>query len=114
MPYINVNVSVELDQAKKDAVKAELGRLIDILPGKSESVLMIELNGSKTMYFRGEQKPPCAFVEVRLYKESPMDAKKEFTAKVFEMLERLLGLKPEDVFLNILEMQNWGVGGSLK
>lgn len=114
MPFIRVNVPIELNEAKKEAVKSELGKLVEILPGKSESVLMVELNGSKTMYFKGEKTQPCAFVEIRLYKESPMEAKKEFTGKVFEMLERVLGLKPGNVFINFMEFPNWGSGGILK
>lgn len=114
MPFININVPIELDEAKKEAVKSELGKLIEVLPGKSESVLMIELNDAKTMYFGGEKTQLCALVDVRLYKESPIEAKREFTSKVFEMMERLLGIKPGNIFLNITEFANWGSGGILK
>lgn len=113
MPYIAVNVSTPLDAAKKEEIKSELGKLIELLPGKSESVLMVELDDAKSMYFRGASKS-CIFIEIRLYKESPMEAKKEFTSKVFEMLERLTGIGKDDIFLNILEFDNWGAGGFFK
>ncbi|GHT68665.1 hypothetical protein FACS1894110_16760 [Spirochaetia bacterium] len=37
MPYIAINTSVALSPAQREKVKAELGRLISIIPGKAEA-----------------------------------------------------------------------------
>ena len=111
MPYIALNTTVSLSEAKKEEIKAELGRLIAILPGKSERVLMIDFGDGHTMYFRGEKKERCAFVEIRLFGVSPMDEKSTLTAEIAAMLQKTAGIAPEDVFINIVEYSNWGSNG---
>lgn len=114
MPFVSCNVTNPLSAAQKEAVKSELGTLITILPGKTESTLMVDISGDHSMYFKGEEKKSCAFVEIRLFGESPLSAKKELTEKLSAMLEKVLGIPVADIYINFLEFSNWGVNGSLK
>jgi phenylpyruvate tautomerase PptA (4-oxalocrotonate tautomerase family) len=114
MPFISFNVTTSPDGLQQEKLKTELGKLIEILPGKTEKVLMIDICGKHTMYFRGEKKERCAFIEVRLYKESPLEAKKEFTEKLSQLTEDILRIPKADIFVNIMEFPNWGTGGTLK
>jgi phenylpyruvate tautomerase PptA (4-oxalocrotonate tautomerase family) len=113
MPYIQVNTSKKLNEQDKDAIKSKLGELISILPGKSESVLMVGVNDSDAMYFGGEKKD-LAFVDVRLFKESDFESKSRFTEAVFLFLKQKLGIAEENVFLSIGEYNTWGHNGRLK
>jgi phenylpyruvate tautomerase PptA (4-oxalocrotonate tautomerase family) len=114
MPFISFSVGTSPDALQQEKLKTELGRLIEILPGKSENVLMIDICGGHTLYFRGEKKKRCAFIDVRLYKESPLAAKQEFTEKLTLLTEEILGIPRADIFVSILEFANWGAGGTLK
>ena len=64
MPYIAINTSKTLSDGQKDALKTALGEKITVIPGKSESKLMIDIADSRAMYFAGEKRD-LAFVEVR-------------------------------------------------
>ena len=113
MPYIAINTDLKLSDAQKEKVKTELGRLITIIPTKTEAVTMIDFSDCRTFY-RGGVIISGAFIELRLFHKTDFEAKKKFTEETFEMLSRELGLKKENMYLNILEFENWGSGGIFK
>jgi hypothetical protein len=63
--------------------------------------------------YRAGQAVPAAFVEVRLFQRTGLEAKKRLTQELFGMMERELGIKPAHLYLNILELDTWGAGGAL-
>jgi phenylpyruvate tautomerase PptA (4-oxalocrotonate tautomerase family) len=112
MPYIAVNTVQKLNPAVKEKLKAELGRLIAIIPTKDEKGLMVDFADGRTIYKAGKE-VDGAFIDLRLYKKSEMEFKKKFTQEVFKLLQDELSLKPEAVYLNIIELETWGSGGDL-
>ena len=113
MPYIAINTAGELSAGQKEKIKTGFGRLIEIIPTKTKAGLMIDFSGSRTMYFAGRE-VNGAFVELRLFRKSDFEAKKKFTEEAFEMLSRELGMSKDDIKLNIMELDCWGTGGTLK
>ena len=113
MPYIAINTSQKLSDVQKDKIKTELGRLITILPNKTEAVTMLDFSDARTFYKAGES-VDGAFIEIRLFRKSDFEPKKKFTEETFEMLSRELGLKKENMYLNFLEFDNWGSSGTYK
>ena len=113
MPYIAVNTAQKLSDAQKDKIKAELGRLITIIPTKTEAGLLVDFSGDRTMYKAGEN-VSGAFIEIRLFHKAEFEPKKKFAEETFEMFSRELGLKKENMYLNILEFDNWGSAGTYK
>jgi hypothetical protein len=114
MPYIDVKMSIKLSDQNKDDLKAKLGELITLIPGKTEAVLMIGINDGYTLYFSGQKKEKVAFMEVKLFKESAFEFKAEFTRKVFEFFEKEYGITGDNLFLTFGEYESWGVKGALK
>ncbi len=113
MPFIQVNVSQALEDTKKDQLKAKLGELITLIPGKTEAVTMVDIADKRTIYKDG--KPiNGGFIEVRLYGPAEQASKEAMTEAMFSAMEQLLGVKPQDLYLNIFEMNSWGTNGRLK
>ena len=112
MPYIAVNTSQKLSDAQKEKIKAELGRLIAIIPTKAEAYLMVDFSDGRTFYKAG-QKVEGAFIDLRLFHKSDFEPKKKFTEEALEMLSSELGIKTENLYLTIMEFDNWGSGGTL-
>ena len=77
MPYVHMSIAKKLTDNQKEAIKASIGQLIEILPGKSEKVLMIRMDDDVQMVFRGVPSA-CAYVNVNLYLMSPDNKKAEF------------------------------------
>lgn len=113
MPYIDVNVSLKLSDLQKDSLKTGLGEMISVIPGKTESVLMIGINDGYTLYFGGEKKEKVAYVNVKLYKQSEFEYKAEFAKRVFEFFETEYGITGDNLFLNFDEYNAWAFRGGL-
>jgi hypothetical protein len=113
MPYIAINTSLEISETQKELIKTELGNLITIIPDKTESKLMIDFSESKTIYKAGS-KVSGVFIDLRLFHKSEFEPKKKFTEKTIEMVHQKLDISKENIYLTIMEFDNWGSDGTLK
>ncbi len=114
MPFISIHTTKKLGRDERDTIKTALGKEISMLPNKSEAVLMTEFIGGTDMYFGGEEKENCAFVEIRLFRTAPYEAKKAYTELIFRTLEETLGLAEGEIYVTYVELDTWGTKGSLK
>lgn len=53
MPYIDVNVTPIMKQNEKEQLKAKMGELITLIPGKSEAVTMVSVSDECSLYLGG-------------------------------------------------------------
>lgn len=110
MPYLHISVARELTPEQKETIKSSAGKLIEILPTKTEKGLMIRIDDSQQMYFRGVE-ANCAHVNVCLYLMSPNEKKGEFARAFAVALADILGTDPTNIYLCFTEYGNWYVGG---
>jgi hypothetical protein len=110
MPYLSVNIGKKLEAAQKEKLKTEFGRLITIIPGKTEPDLMLNIQDTDAMYIAGAQ-TPCAYIDLRVYTKTTEEAKKRFTGETFALLTREFGIPPERQYMTIAEYENWGYDG---
>ena len=113
MPYLQFNTSKTLTAEQREAVKTELGKLIAIIPTKTEKNFMIDFCEGHPMYFHGQPARSCAFLELRLFGKSDFQAKQQFVQQVFRMMDHVLGIKEDEMFMNIIELEEWGSRGNL-
>jgi phenylpyruvate tautomerase PptA (4-oxalocrotonate tautomerase family) len=113
MPFINVNTTQKLQDDAREAIKKRLGELISIVPGKSESVLMIKFDDSSCMYYSGTAKAKAAYVDIRIHGSATQEQKKQLIENVFELFREQLGIESKDVFITISEFENWGFEGTM-
>ena len=67
MPFIHTKVNREITKEKEQALSRQLGEAISLLPGKSESWLMLQFEDNCRLYFKGDCGKPLALVTVKLY-----------------------------------------------
>lgn len=113
MPYIAVNLTGTLTHEQKIAIKSGLGEKISLIPGKIEKSLMVDISDNHTMFMGGEERS-LAFVDVRCYGETEQQYKKAFAEAVFETLQSATDLTESDIYLNHIDLNNWGLRGTLK
>lgn len=58
MPYISIKTNIELAKEKQDALAAEYGRIISLVPGKTERWLMLSFDDKISMYFGARAMSP--------------------------------------------------------
>jgi hypothetical protein len=110
MPYISVTIGQRLDVSQKETLKSELGRLITIIPGKTEPDLLVNIQDGASLYMGGTD-APSAYIDLRVYTRTDPEAKKRFTREVFACITRLFGIETSRQYLTIGEYDHWGYDG---
>lgn len=112
MPFINTKVTVSLTEDKKEKIKNELGHAISIIPGKSESWLMVGFEDNYDLYFKGNNTAPSAFVEVKIFGSATHSAYNSLTGKICEILSDNLAIPQDRIYVKYEEVSEWGWNGS--
>ena len=112
MTYVSITTAKKIDDAAKDKLNQEIGRIMTVLPGKDKDNTLLCINDGRSMFKSGAQNDGV-FVEVRLYKKSPEENKKEFAQKIHAVLKDVLNLSDSScVYMNYLESESWAANGN--
>jgi phenylpyruvate tautomerase PptA (4-oxalocrotonate tautomerase family) len=111
MPMINLQISVNLSPEDKDSIIKELGKLISLMPGRSEKYLMVGIIDGYTHYLAGKKLDRAAFMDLRLLGRESETGQEQFVVKAQEALSKLLDIPIGNIYTNILEMPHWGARG---
>ena len=112
MPYINVQTTAKVSSDKAETVKSALGKAISVIPGKSESWLMIKIEGDQAMWFRGDASTDTAFVSVSVYGSLSDSASDKMTSEITEIISETLGVPTDRIYVRYSEHDKWGWNGS--
>ena len=112
MPMIQTKVSVPLTKDMEKTLKGELGNAISLLPGKSERYLMLSFEDNQRLWFHGENEQPMAFVEVKIYGAADRKAYCALSEKICEIMQNIVNIPPENVYIKYEEVQHWGWNGT--
>jgi len=111
MPHININLSKPADAEARFALQNEIADIMETIPGKNAANTLICISDSCTMY-RDKKPIEAAYIDVRLYKESPEESKSAFSEKLFAIFDSVLKIPPSNVQINFVELPCWASGGS--
>ena len=112
MPFIDSKISVKATEEQKKELKKRLGQAISIIPGKSESWLMVNIEDERDMYFRGDDSEPVAFVGVNIYGSANPAAFEKMTAELTKIYGELFGVAPDHMYVKYAASTDWGWNGS--
>ena len=112
MPYIEAKLSKKLDAEQNEKLKAGFGKAIECIPGKSESWLMVNIEDGKSIYFKGDNSEPCAFVSVSIFGKADSKAYGALTAKICGLVADVTGISPSRTYITYREVSEWGWNGS--
>ena len=113
MPQVNISLAGTLDDAAKMKLQLAVGDAIQVLPTKNIDNTQICLIEDCSFYKSGEP-IDGVFVDIRLFKQSPEESKKDFAAKMYSILKEALGIEPDCVYMNFLEFENWVANGDYR
>ncbi len=112
MPFIHTITNKTVNTQAEEELRRQLGRAIELFPGKSEQWLMLALSDGRRMAFRGRSDAACAMVEVSLFGKATAQAKEDFTAAVCAILHEVLAVDGERVYVKYAECDDWGFNGA--
>ena len=107
MPYINVKTNSEKAESVYEELKAELGRAITAIPGKSEGWLMVNIEKAPHMYFKGDG-APCAMFDVSIFGSADKSAYDNLTQLLCAASEKYLDVPASRTYVKYGEYSVWG------
>ena len=112
MPFIGSKVSMKISKENEEVIKKKLGEAIELIPGKSETFLMIGFEDECSLYFGGEKLNKGAFIEVKIFGKASKDAYANLTAAICNIYQEELQIPKDKMYVKYEEVQDWGWNGS--
>ncbi len=112
MPFIDVKLTKNINDTEAVALKAELGKMIEVFPGKTENWLMCNIESEKKIWFKGDNSQDSAFVEVKLFGSVNSEGADKFTELVCKYLESALQIPATRTYVRYEGGSDWGWNGS--
>lgn len=110
MPYIHLTTNVQIPDNTEELLKNQFGHAIGIIPGKSESWLMLNFTDEARLWFAGSD-APAALAEVSVYGGAHPEDYDDLTSRVTEILEGALDISPDRIYVKYTETEHWGWNG---
>jgi len=107
MPFINVKTNVKVSNDRKENIKSAFGGAITVIPGKSETWLMVGIEPEYDLYFKGT-KDPAAMVEVGIYGSADSDSLNKLTAEICDIINGELGIPTARIYVMYTQTPDWG------
>lgn len=111
MPFINSKVSFELYKKEEEELKTKLGKAIELIPGKSESWLMVGFQDKYKLYFKGEASPKIVMVEVSSFGSIAKSACDNLTSEICNIFNEVTGTPKDKIYIIYHEENKWGWNG---
>lgn len=111
MPCIKTITSVTVSDSQKKDLQNRFGEAIEIFPGKTERWLMVITEGDKDIALAGDAVTPAAWVELSLVGKSDRAHFERMTAAICDILQDVLGIAPDRVYVKYEEVTHWGWNG---
>jgi phenylpyruvate tautomerase PptA (4-oxalocrotonate tautomerase family) len=113
MPQININIGKKISDETKELLQNEIANCISTLPGKSKEGLIVCIVDDCATY-KNSQRINCAFIDVRLFRNSTEEGKHNFTLQLYDITNRILDIPVNYTYINFIELQEWGLLGVYK
>lgn len=111
MPFIRVSLSKNLSKNELASVREIIAEAMPLLPTKTRENTMIQVEGNCCLSI-GDPSEDCLFVDLRVFRASPTDAKKVFVEALCKALSSELDIPVHKMYVNIQELQSWGSRGT--
>lgn len=112
MPYIDANVSVKLDSERVERIKSAFGKAISLIPGKSESYLMVKISDDCNMFFKGDPSP-TAMCSVSIFGSADEKSCEALTKEICEIFRREADIPSSRTYVKFQFVDTWGYNGFL-
>ncbi len=111
MPYISTKTTAKVSREQEIRLKEELGRAIELIPGKSEKYLMLNLDDGCRMAFGGSTEPDIAMVEIDIFGRADDSAFDALTERVCDIINEVVGVAKNRIYVKYREVDRWGFNG---
>lgn len=112
MPFIDIKLTKSISDAQAAELKAQLGKMIEVFPGKSEGWLMCNIDAGQKIWFKGDNSSDSAFAEVKLFGTVNPECADKFTGLLCDYLEEAFSIPSSRTYIRYEGGTVWGWNGS--
>ena len=111
MPFIDTKVTKKISAEDEKRLTALFGKAIELIPGKSEKWLMLNFTDECRMAFRGRCESDMAMIEVKIFGKAAKKAYDDLTARLTEIINAVLDIPADKIYVKYEEASTWGYNG---
>lgn len=111
MPFINSKISMKITKEQEIEIKDRLGQAIALIPGKSESWLMVGFEDQYKLYFKGREFDKLVMAEVKIFGNASKSALNSLTVEICNIYNEILGVPKDKIYVTYELLENWGYNG---
>ena len=112
MPYIEAQVNIKITKEKEIKLKEELGKAINVISGKTEKWLMVNIRDNQTLYFAGDNSSPICWCEVKIFGAAPAEELENMTKRLCGVYKDVLNIAPDHTYIKYEFSNKWGWNGT--
>ncbi len=110
MPHIAIHTNCTISPVAEKALKTDIGNAITLLPGKTESYLMVSLHDDERLWFAGYD-TPAALIEVTVLGALSHSACGALTERLTQLVSDKLSVPPARIYVKYAATPEWGWQG---
>lgn len=107
MPYVQIRTTQDLSSEQIDALSRTLGSAISLIPGKTESRLMLEVVPNCRLYMAGSMDAPAAYVSVQVNNAQQEEDLKRYSKKLLDVLCAEAGIPYDRIYVTHQSLTTW-------
>ena len=111
MPFLTLQTNVHLGHAQELRLKDALGRAIELVPGKSEANLLLQIQGGCHFYLRGDASQPVVLAHLSVFANEAHTGYDRLTMEITRLCSEILCAPPENIYVKYEDLGAWGVAG---
>lgn len=113
MPYIHFSTNFSVGKSVEEKFVAELGQIIELIPGKTEKWLMVKFEDRAKLYFGGDDEKPVGMVVVKAFgNEQSEECYDALTRAISAAAEKILCISPARLYVEYETVKHWGWNGA--
>ena len=112
MPFIRMSTNSAVSAGQETALRSGLGKILELIPGKSERWLMIEIAEKSRLGLGGDAETPAAIFTLKAFgKEQSNECYDALTEAICGLAQDCLGLSPDRIYIEYEVTGQWGWNG---
>ena len=113
MPYIEVKLSIELNDSQKDELEAKLVQAVSSAFSKPNAYIMTNIEDEKSLYMGGKKVEKGAYIEVKALGTVAKPSCQTATKEICDMLTNDYCLNGAQIHITYQPVDLWGWNGSM-
>ena len=113
MPYIEVKLSIELNDSQKDELEAKLVQAVSSAFSKPNAYIMTNIEDEKSLYMGGKKVEKGAYIEVKALGTVAKPSCQTATKEICDILTTNYGLNGSNIYVTYHSVDLWGWNGAM-